>query len=221
MAPFKLFYLVDDTGLSDASESFKCLLLLPAVSEKTTDLIRSWVSSSYLSFQEKLRNTYISSYSVEKEKYAALLADKERKLEESSRLLAAINDELEPILASSKYLVAPIILHKKAGYGIKYVVNTKCVLARDARKRANQIAKLKDFSGFGGYYLNQINWIKAQNLRETAWTLGAKLVINGEIKKHPCVMCPNALESLEGLCSFGGPLCAEKLTQIISPESKG
>lgn len=217
VSPFKLFYLADNIGLSDLSESFKLLLLLPIESKDKKDLVRSWVMSTYLAKEDRLKNAYISSYNVTTEEYESLLAENKRQLKECQQLQISIKDELEPILSVCDYLVTPVTSKKGV---IKSVVNTKCSLSREAFKREKQLSKLNDYAGYGNYYTNQINYLKSLNLKQASWTIGSKLILNGQVKKHPCVMCPNALEQLEGLCSFGGSLCAEKLTQVLNPKTE-
>lgn len=214
-SPFKLFYFADEEGISDLVEAYYMLLILPLTENISKANARIWASSPYYKKREDELAEYNNSWwpGSEKERLnhtegrAALTA----KLDSD---IATFERELEPIIERAKALLVPININSKTRE-IRYLVNSRNMLVRKAVKLELELQESIQHKSWGGWYLSQIQSGKANILNSNQWARNFKIIQNGELKKHPCVLCPRALESLEGLCAFGGGYCSESLTKLL------
>ena len=219
-SPFKLMYLADENGVSDLAEAFPALILINILSEEFSETIKAWASAPYRKKRDNERNRYISrgwgSDPSLIEKYNQELAERADNVKTLESMISEIHLDIDNALQESKFLVVPITLD--AGGNIRYLVNPKSLRAKSITKTMGNLRDAIQSRDWGGWYRSTEESCRRNLLRMQSeeWLLGAKLITNGEVKKHPCIMCPGATDSLEGACAFGGPTCKENLSPVIT-----
>lgn len=214
--PFKLFYLCDDDGVSDLAEAFKVVLLLPySGDEELAAMIKLWTLSSYEKELEVINNVrpyYLVG--AELEEWTKNEASKKKAIEEE---LLEISQKLIADMENATSIVVPLSLHKKPQENkLKYLGNKRFSVFKEIRKIEKSIEERYSWGHVSGWALTSIERDKQRLLDFQKWMKRAKLLLNGEVTRHPCMLCTRALEQLEGRCGFGGTHCEDNLGLAIS-----
>ena len=123
-SPFKLMYLADETGISDLSEAYPVLLLLPIISEEAREEVLTWVSSPYSKYKHDEKNRYIyRGWQQDDSEYKKELAERDAKVSYLEDIERSCIESLDSILVEGTSIVVPIALTKEKD--IRYLLNTK------------------------------------------------------------------------------------------------
>lgn len=219
-SPFKLMYLADEEGITDLADAYPVLLLIPIVKDFKEELL-AWASSTYTKVHDSEKNRYIyKSWREEDSEYAERLQVREENVAHARQLVEDCVLALSPILEESTALLVPITLNKDRG--IKYLINKNSAHSRGILKIEKGLAEAAAHKNWGGWYASQEEYYRKMLLKHNSavWISKSKLLIKGEVKRHPCVMCPNAFDSLQGACAFGGSTCQENLSTLFKEKVK-
>ena len=222
-SPFKLMYLADEDGISDLAEAYPVLLLLPLNIEKSVlrEKILEWASSVYSNLLHKQKDQYLYRYWKETEtEYKKRVDEKEKNVLQCKELVNSTVESLTPIIDLSSALIVPIPLTKDKE--IRYLMNTKSGRCKSIYKIEKNLQEAISNKNWGGWYATQEDFYRKSMHRANYadWLNKAKLIVNSEIKRHPCVMCPNATEALNGGCALGGSTCSENLSKIFKEKEE-
>ena len=212
--PFKLFYLCDDDGVSDLAEAFKVLLLLPfSGDEELISQITYWTVASY---KQELSNRHNSRpYYLVGDELEAWNAEDQKVRENLNTDIDKITKQLEEDLKSTTCILVPISMRKKPETNLRYFGNKRYYTFKQIQKLEKSVEEKLGWGSLHGWHLNSLERYKNELLQNQRWMKNAKLMINGEVTRHPCMMCTRALDSLEGLCAFGGTYCEENLGTAV------
>lgn len=215
-SPFKLMYLADEVGVSDLSEAYPSLLLLPVINEDTKNELIEWVTSPYSKYKETERNRYIyRNWKQTDEDYNKELKARDDTVAYLEKIETECTEHLEKTMSEGTSIVVPISLNKNGN--IRYLVNSRSNRAKAISKLEKNLWEAVTHRNWGAWYVTQEERTRASllHLNSEPWFKNAKLVINSKVKRHPCVMCPNSMDQLQGGCAFGGSSCAENLSSIF------
>lgn len=219
-SPFKLMYLADEEGINDLADSYTVLLLLPIV-EGFKDKILEWASCPYTKVKSNEQNRYVyRGWDEEDFIYNKRLEEREENVKQAQDLISSCSVELSPIVDKSTALLVPLPLTKNRD--IRYLVNKKSTRHKEILKLERNLEEALSNKNWGGWYASQEDFNRRALIKENSiiWLTKSKLVINSEIKRHPCVMCPNAMEALNGSCAFGGSTCSENLSKLFKENNE-
>jgi hypothetical protein len=219
--PFKLFYLCDDDGVSDLSEAFKVLLLLPyGKNEELSVFIKTWAVASYKKDLDEIENSrpyFLSGTDLD----AWHKAEASKKESLKTKLLEVSQELLEDMKQATS-IVVPFSMNKKpASTTLKYIGNKRFLPFKELQKMEKSMAEKYSWGHLDGWSLTSLERTKRKILSQQRWLKNAKLILKGEVTRHPCMLCPRALEQLEGKCGFGGMYCNDSLGLAISNITQG
>lgn len=214
-SPFKLMYLADEDGINDLADAYPVLLLLPII-EGFKDEIIKWASCTYAKVRDNEQDKYIyRRWREDDSDYNKRVEERTSNIQKAKDLIEECAGELGTIIDKSTALLVPVPLTK--GKDIRYLVNKKSTRHKGILKLERNLAEAISNKSWGGWYASQEDYTRKAILKENSvyWLTKSRLVINSEIKRHPCVMCPNAMEALNGSCAFGGSTCSDNLSNLF------
>jgi hypothetical protein len=204
---FKLLYVVDQEGLGELAETFNVLFILPITPElqlTVTDMLMGELKEKVKEAERTLRWKHTSPSTSD---------DLKRSFDKLSEEIQAKEQELKDLLKQGESVAIPVQLKKDE---IGYLFNNKSRSLKTIKRLESEISVGSMMGSFYAEYASR------QLCESNKWAKDAKLIINGELTKHPCVLCPRALDNLEGRCGLGGNYCKQHLiapiTRILEKE---